>query len=412
MRLLIVFVLLLAVVALAVNITIYAVDQATGKPLNATIELYSGNELVEIGFNNLTADVAPGVYIVDVLYENQVFSTVETITSSGVYPVKIPMAIIEAEAVDAVTGRPVEWPVEVRGPSSVVASGIGSVKAEVLASAGNGTPITYSIVVETPFRSIIKQVQPVPGQTSPVYILVPTAAVRVEVYNGATGNLSDYPVFLSNGTAVIAEGRGEIAAEVLAGNYTVIYTVSLGPIALNFTKTISLGQGVNETVPIRAPTAVVTIYVLNPLGAPIRNATVQVYYGVRLIANGSPPLSLILLGNATYKAVAQYGDYEASAELSPRPFQPAIYYLNLSLPTTTTRVMPITSASSTTSLTSTGARRTTTTTTATPKPTKAPSSNTSASSASAPPYLLPLAGLMPALAAVALALTLAARRGR
>ncbi|MBP1449293.1 MAG: hypothetical protein JZD41_04685 [Thermoproteus sp.] len=415
MRLAFLLLLLLAAVT-AAEVTIYAVDLTTGARLNNTIIVLkdaSGN-IIEINYSVLRVSVKPGSYLVSITVFGQEFVKQVQISGNETVKIPIPTAVIEASAIDAVTKRPGNWTVEVLGPDgSVLARGVGSTSAEVLAYNGSGNRLTYVVRAATPFGAFAEEVQPSPGQISQVPVVVPTAAIYVQLLDSVYRNATRFPIYLLNGTMAVAEGLGALKAKVRAGKYLLSYSVRSGSIYFNFSRPVELMPGQNVSLVLFAPTALVSIYTQTPLGALVNNATISVYYKGRLIASAAgSPFVAELAGNQTYVATASYGPYSANATFTPLAGSRAVVYINLSIPATATTVMP------TPKTATQSASRTTTTTAATARPQPTTSSVGRPTPSSTAPSSLPglyvlsaLAGLLLALAiGVASLAFLAARR--
>ncbi len=370
-RLVLLAVLLLAAASLAVQVTIRAVDASTGEVLNkSTIMLWGANGLIEVSSGGvLTADLEPGTYLVRVLAFGRSFNQTIYVPSTNPIDIKIPTAFITALVINDANGSLAEWPVVVLSPSgSQLGSGVGKVVIEVLADGSS-----YTAEARTPYGIFSNSTTPSPGGNYTVVVHVPTSAVHIGVADYWGNPVNCTVELLANGT-IVASGSAPLNAVVLSSTYTISIDANISGVVLRYNETADVPPGrYNRTV--RLPTAELYVYPQTPQGAPLRNATVVIYQGGRVVFNSTGPQRLVLLAG-TYVVAARYGNStdEAVVELQPGNMTPV--YLNLS--TTIGKVVKVTPTATVTTTAATTTARPRTTTSSTPPPATATSATTSA----------------------------------
>jgi len=132
-------------------------------------------------------------------------------------------------------GRPRDWPVEVEG----FAEGRGALEVVLLEGqryVAKATGLGYVNVTEIVAR----------GPEMVVAVKIPTGWVAARVID-ESGEVRDWPVEVVS----VAAGRGAVGAEVLPGRYTVKATA----LGREYTQTVEVQPGQNQTVTIQVPTA-------------------------------------------------------------------------------------------------------------------------------------------------------------
>ncbi|WP_052883063.1 hypothetical protein [Thermoproteus tenax] len=403
--------ILLAVAASAYQVTVEVVDGTTGQILNSIIEILQGNQTVAISGTGLyQGDLPPGTYtaLVQIPRWGVTMAQQFSVPTGGPVKIVVPTAILTAEAWDMALDEVGNWPLSIILNGVPIATGVGRVSTEVYAN----TTTSYVVAVYSPYGTFNRTVFVSQGQNITARVDVPTALIRVALYDEAAGGPANFTVLLINSEgAVAAKGTGEISGEFLAGSYTASSILRLGACQLTYNETVEAKPGarVNETVMV--PTAFLYIYAQSPLGAPVKNATVAVYCLGKLALNSSGwPVKAEVLANYNYTVVASYKNLTATAWVIPRAGAVSTVYLNLTVPTAPIKVTPPSPRTTTTTSRTTAAPPLTTTTA------KPPSSSGASANRGAPPgeiyaYLLALGGSISiALALGVLLFALYARR--
>ncbi len=341
MRLVAFVFLLLAATSLAVQVTIRAVDASTNKVLNGSIiMLWSGDTLVGVSSSGvLTADLEPGTYLVKVLAFGRDFNRTIYVPSVNPIDVKIPTAFITALVVNDANSSLAEWPIVVLGPDgSRLGSGVGRVAVEVVADGSS-----YEAEATTPYGAFRNSTTPSPGGNYTVVIHVPTSAVHIEVVDYWGDRINCTVKLVANGT-VVASGPAPLSAVVLSGAYTISVDADIDGLVLKYNETADVPPGRYDHT-VKLPTAELYAYPQTPQGAPLRNATVVVRQGGRVVFNSTGPQRLVLLAG-TYVVVAKYGNSTNKVVVLLQPGDRRPVYLNLSA--TVGKVVEITPTATTT----------------------------------------------------------------
>ncbi|AEA13074.1 hypothetical protein TUZN_1607 [Thermoproteus uzoniensis 768-20] len=210
---------------------------------------------VATGTGSVTAEVLAGTYTVSAQAFGYTWSKTVTVSRGQTATVQIvvPTAKISASVVDQAMGSVGQWPIQIIGPSgSAVASGTGSVTAEVLAQDNTGAPLQYNVVAVTPFGTYSTGSFTLsPGQTATKTITVPTAVLQISAVddNGYPINnmVSQVDVYFANGTLYKSFSSAPVSVEVLAGQqYTIKVTAQQ-----NHVGTAQITPPAGQTVAIR-----------------------------------------------------------------------------------------------------------------------------------------------------------------
>ncbi|MGC8583607.1 MAG: hypothetical protein ACP5MH_07740, partial [Thermoproteus sp.] len=210
---------------------------------------------VATGTGSVTAEVLAGTYTVSAQAFGYTWSKTVTVSKGQTATVQIvvPTAKISASVVDQAMGSVGQWPIQIIGPSgSAVATGTGSVSAEVLAQDNTGAPLQYNVVAVTPFGTYSTGSFTLsPGQTATKTITVPTAVLQISAVddNGYPINnmVSQVDVYFANGTLYKSFSSAPVEVEVLAGQqYTIKVTAEQ-----NHVGTAQITPPAGQTVAIR-----------------------------------------------------------------------------------------------------------------------------------------------------------------
>jgi len=164
------------------------------------------------------------------------------LTQDTTIQVQIPTIKLTVVAIDGF-GKRRDWPVEVVN----VATGIGTTTAEVVEGAkytAKAAGLGFVNVTEFVAR----------GPEMVVAVKIPTGWVAARVVDGF-GRARDWPVEVVG----VAAGRGAVGVEVLPGRYTVKATA----FGREYTQTVEVQPGQNQTITIQVPTAMLNIVVLD-----------------------------------------------------------------------------------------------------------------------------------------------------
>jgi hypothetical protein len=210
---------------------------------------------VASGTGSVSAEVLAGTYTVSAQAFGYTWSKTVSVSRGQTASVQIvvPTAKISASVVDQAMGTTGNWPIQIVGPNgAVVASGTGTVSAEVLAQDNTGAPLQYNVVAVTPFGTYSTgSFTPSPGQTATKTITVPTAVLQISAVddNGYPINdmVSQVDVYFANGTLYRSFSSAPVSVEVLSGQqYTVKVTAQQ-----NHVGTAQITPPAGQTVALR-----------------------------------------------------------------------------------------------------------------------------------------------------------------
>ncbi|MDT7870189.1 MAG: hypothetical protein RQ839_08435 [Thermoproteus sp.] len=210
---------------------------------------------VASGTGSVSAEVLAGTYTVSAQAFGYTWSKTVSVSRGQTASVQIvvPTAKISASVVDQAMGTTGNWPIQIVGPNgAVVASGTGTVSAEVLAQDNTGAPLQYNVVAVTPFGTYSTgSFTPSPGQTATKTITVPTAVLQISAVddNGYPINdmVSQVDVYFANGTLYKSFSSAPVSVEVLSGQqYTVKVTAEQ-----NHVGTAQITPPAGQTVALR-----------------------------------------------------------------------------------------------------------------------------------------------------------------
>ncbi|CCC82504.1 DUF4397 domain-containing protein [Thermoproteus tenax] len=209
---------------------------------------------VAAGTGSVTAEVLAGTYTVSAQAYGYTWSKTVAVSRGQIASVQIvvPTAKISASVVDQAKGTTGAWPIEIVGPSGIVASGTGTVEATVLAQTPDGTPIQYNVVATTPFGAYSTgSFAPAAGQVTTKTITVPTAILQISAVddNGYPINslVSQVDIYYANGTLFKSFSTAPVEVEVLGGQqYTIKVTAQQGHVG-----TASITPAAGQTVALR-----------------------------------------------------------------------------------------------------------------------------------------------------------------
>ena len=210
---------------------------------------------VASGTGSVSAEVLAGTYTVSAQAFGYTWSKTVSVSRGQTASVQIvvPTAKISASVVDQAMGTAGNWPIQIVGPNgAVVASGTGTVSAEVLAQDNAGAPLQYNVVAVTPFGTYSTgSFTPSPGQTATKTITVPTAVLQISAVddNGYPINdmVSQVDVYFANGTLYKSFSSAPVSVEVLSGQqYTVKVTAQQ-----NHVGTAQITPPAGQTVALR-----------------------------------------------------------------------------------------------------------------------------------------------------------------
>jgi len=208
-------------------------------------------------------------------------------------------------------GQRRDWPVEIEN----VARGVGTVSAELLVGAvytAKATGLGFTNVTKFVAR----------GPEMSVAVKIPTARLTARVVDGFGNVRSDWPVEVVG----VASGQGSVAAEVLAGRYTV-RTTAFGR---EFVKEVEVAPGQNVVAAVQVPTARLKIHVVDDDRKPIDQYVTSVEVSGPVAQSFSRPpgdievlagqytITVTALGKlASSQAVLQPGQYATVEVLVP-----------------------------------------------------------------------------------------------
>jgi len=157
--------------------------------------------------------------------------------------VAVPTARVTVLAVDGF-GQRRDWPVEIEN----VARGVGYVSAELLVGAvytAKATGLGFTNVTKFVAR----------GPEMSVVVKIPTARLTARVIDGFGNVRSDWTVEVVG----VASGQGSVAAEVLAGRYTVRATA----FGREFVKEVEVAPSQDAVATVQVPTARLKVHVVD-----------------------------------------------------------------------------------------------------------------------------------------------------
>jgi len=288
-------------------VSITAVD-STGSPRRDwTVQLIYGNVTVAEGRGTLTA-VLPRTSVLGQPYVVKVVTTALTpegsaatreqlVAAVGVrreVRVAVPTARVTVLAVDGF-GQPRDWPVEIEN----VARGMGSVAAELL----EGAAYTAR-AAGLGFTNVTKFVARGPEMS--VAVKIPTARLTTRVVDGFGNVRSDWPVEVAG----VVSGQGSVAAEVLAGRYTV-RAVAFGR---EFVEEVAVAPGQDAVALVQVPTARLSVYVVDEYMRPIdQYVTLVEVSGPVAQFFSEPPRDLEVLAGLYFITVTALGKRVSTA---------------------------------------------------------------------------------------------------
>ncbi|MEZ0248798.1 MAG: hypothetical protein ABWJ97_05945, partial [Thermoproteus sp.] len=221
---------------------------------------------VATGTGSVTAEVLAGTYTISAQAFGYTWSKSVAVQrgQTAAVQIVIPTAKISASVIDQAYGTTGQWPIQIIGPNgAVVASGTGSVSAEVLAQDPAGAALQYNVVANTPFGTYSTgSFAPSAGQTATKTITVPTAILQISAVddNGYPINnlVSQVDVYYANGTLYRSFSSAPVSVEVLAGQqYTIKVTAQQNHVG---SATITPPAGQTVAVKVTVPgTAGITI---------------------------------------------------------------------------------------------------------------------------------------------------------
>ncbi|MEM1638110.1 MAG: carboxypeptidase-like regulatory domain-containing protein [Pyrobaculum sp.] len=221
---------------------------------------------VATGTGSVTAEVLAGTYTVSAQAFGYTWSKSVSVQrgQTAAVQITIPTAKISASVVDQAYGTTGQWPIQIIGPNgAVVASGTGTVSAEVLAQDPTGAALQYNVVANTPFGTYSTgSFAPPAGQTITKTITVPTAILQISAVddNGYPINnlVSQVDIYYANGTLYKSFSSAPVSVEVLAGQqYTIKVTAQQNHVG---SATITPPAGQTVAVKVTVPgTAGITI---------------------------------------------------------------------------------------------------------------------------------------------------------
>jgi len=213
--------------------------------------------------------------------------------------VKIPVSTVRVvvQAVDGF-GRPRDWPVEVEG----FAEGRGTLEVVLLEGqryVAKAAGLGFVNITEFVAR----------GPEMVVAVKIPTAWITARVVDGF-GRPRDWPVEMVG----VAAGRGAVGVEVLPGRYTVKATA----FGREYTQTVEVQAGQNQTVTIQVPTAKLTVVPVAEDGRPLERVDAVEVVGPTTLNLTAPPRDVeVLAGQYTIKIKAGGREVTTTAALNP-----------------------------------------------------------------------------------------------
>ncbi|MBP1449472.1 MAG: hypothetical protein JZD41_05625, partial [Thermoproteus sp.] len=333
-------------------------------PARITVSTPDGLALIYSDSSTLSAQLAPGQYVVKVQAFGYTWAS-----NATVYPgqptnltIVIPLAEVSVEALDSALGAPGAWDVAIYGPDgAVVAQGVGVVKAQLLSKFPNGTYVPYRAVARTPFGDYERQFY---ASAAQVVIRVPTVPVALSVVDRASGSIAPWNVTIYGPRGAIASGVGQLYLRLVPGTYAAVVRAVLNGVAYNYSAQLAVAGA--SPLQIVVPTTMLSIYVEHEgAGEP----AIEVLYGGRPIYSGvGARADVEVMSGLSYVVVASYGGVSNATVVTPSsPHQTVVIKLVATQTTTTTQTTTIT-ATWTTTTTTTTTQTTTTTTTISPPP--------------------------------------------